>query len=129
MEIKDLNGNQLWRTTCVIITPISYVLLARQIASEYMQFIEQVDDFELTNMLQIAIGNIIVHPFMPTHYVCERNCLNSEADAMVAWIAGQPYEWCSADYLTLEDDYLYSFCVINDTLNNLLAHSGKSVLS
>lgn len=120
MDIRDIEGNLLWKTTTCIITPAIHVLIARQIASEYMRTVECVDDHQFYNMLTTPIGEIV-----PSHYVCEREVLNSEADAMVSWIASQDHSWCSDRYYTFDDDYLNTFCVIECTLDELLEDSGK----
>lgn len=121
MQITNDQGEELWKTTTVIIAPILYIDASRQIASKYLETIEKVVDFQIEKMLTTPIGN----DGQITHYICERTVLNTEADSMVEWIGNQEYEWCANRYYTFNDDYLSMYCVVETTLDELLMHSGK----
>ena len=114
------------RFTVNVICPAAYVKAARQIASDYQQDVEKVDDWQAEKMLPIALSPTGENP--PTHYMCSQaGMLDFQAKRMAWYIADQE-DWCADRELTLKDDLTSKFCVCRSTIHDLFRVTGLRVI-
>jgi len=127
MPICDQDGNPLLVVTANVFCPAAHIAEARDIASLFQRDVSRVVDWQPEKMLPIALSQTGSEP--ATHFLCSMECFDSDAAAMVEWIANTGNEWCAQSLLSVSGDLTTKFGVCCSTKEEFLEAAGLQVIA